>query len=451
MKTVLIVDDQSLNQTIIEAYINQYCEQNGEIIQIKMANNGVEALLLCEEEPFDLIFMDILMPHMNGIEATKHISRIQPHAIIVIVSTQGDEENQIQALRNGAKDYFIKPIQPDVFKHRLELYLNIMNSSKGVSHTKQSINPFTNAIFCYKTTYLLENEEDLAQLWESMLFTVKDSVRTNFLSDLIRLMYQIGHAILNKKVQPQIIMEENEEFYFFSILNTKILPTQKIIQLIEKTLENPVYTLESNLLSFQVVKESSAPLPHIKLEAKYEPKPEAKSEPESEEIIPQKSKEPVVVTYKKQTESLQTFDFMESEDLTSLELKLNDLATQFMWMGSNELNGDDVDQIINAFERTSGILMLYSETQTLGIAIRDLSAIIQKDEAKFIEMAPQMSALCKSFNNDLIVWFRSVFYEGAPSVNYMDASIISNIQMVQSFLSPDEEVNLDDGDGFEFF
>jgi len=441
MKNILIVDDQSLNQTILEAYINQYCEQNGEAMQIKTANNGIEAVLLCEDVKFDLIFMDILMPHMDGIIATKHINRMQPNAIIVIVSTQGDEENQIQALRNGAKDYFVKPIQPDVFKHRLGLYLNIMNSSKSSPHTKQSINPFTNSIFCYKTTYLLENEEDLAQLWESMLDAVKDNVRTNFLSDLIRVIYQIGNAMLSKKVQPQIIMEENETFYFFSILNTNILPTYKVVEFIEKSLETAVYKFESNLLSFQVTKEMIVPPAEVKLEVTIE------------KTIEEAPKETVVseVTYKKQTELLQKFNFMESEDLTSLELKLNELATQFMWMGSNELNGDDVDQIVNAFERTSSILMLYSQTQTLGIAIRDLTTIIQRDEAAFIEMAPQMSALCKSFNNDLILWFKSVFYEGAPSVNYMDASIISNILMVQSFLSPAEDVSLDDADGFEFF
>lgn len=437
MKKILIVDDQSLNQTILEAYINQYCEQNGETMQIKTANNGIEALVLCQDEKFDLIFMDILMPHMNGIEATKHISQLQPNTIIVIVSTQGDEENQIQALRNGAKDYFIKPIQPDVFKRRLDLYLHIMSSSRDSVSTKQSINPFTNMVFCYKTTYLLENEEDLAQLWESMLGTIKDNVRTNFLSDLIRFFYQLSSAMLSKKVQPQIIMEENDTYYFFSILNTKILPSQKIIQLIEKSLENSVYKFESNLLSFQVAKELRVP------------KPEVIAEVNNDKTVVQTPKE--AVTYKKQIEVLQKFTFMEAEDLTSLELKLNELATQFMWMGSNELNVDDVDQIVNAFERTSSILMLYSQTQTLGMAIRDLTTIIQQDEKVFIEMAPQMSALCKSFNNDLIIWLKSVFYEGAPSVNYMDASIISNIQMVQSFLSPAEDVSLDEGDGFEFF
>ena len=197
----------------------------------------------------------------------------------------------------------------------------------------------------------------------------------------------------------------------------------------------PSIRLESNLLSFQVTKELHTST-HL-LQNKRSRKNHQSS--------------PAITTYKKQAETLQKFDFMEPEDITSLELKLNELSTQFLWMGSNELNGDDVDQIVNAFERTSSIMMLYSETQTLGTAIRDLTSIIQKDETKFVEMAPQMSALCKSFNNDLILWFRTVFYEGAPSINYMDASIISNIQMVQSFLSPPEEVSLDDGDGFEFF
>lgn len=441
MKKILIVDDQSLNQTLIAAYINQYCEQNGDILEIETANDGIQAVTLCQEQPFDLIFMDILMPKMNGIDATKQIISILPNALIIIVSTQGDEENQIQALRNGAKDYFVKPIQPDVFKHRLQLYITMMTGNKNHLSSTKSTNPFSNAIFCYKTTYLIENEEDLAQLWESML-SIKNSVRTNFLSDLIRFMYQLGQVMLARKVQPQIIMEENEESYFFSITNINILPKTKISQLIESYLINSEYKLDSNLLSFKMAKEyTQIPASTLQTDFKDEPTQSAQTA-----AVPS-----VDITYHKDSEVLQKFDFMEEEDMTSLELKLNELSTQFMWMGSNELNGDDVDQIVSAFERTSSILMLYSETQTLGIAIRDLISIIQRDEKVFIDMAAQMSTLCKSFNNDLIIWFKSIFYEGAPSINFMDASIISNIQMVQSFLLPAEEIPLDDANGFEFF
>lgn len=455
MKKILIVDDQTLNQILLEAYIYQYGEQNNESFEIRKADNGAEAVKMSIETPFDLIFMDILMPSMNGIEATKHIHTLLPRAIIVIVSTEGDEENQIQALRKGAKDYFVKPIQPDVFKHRLQLYMNMMNTDKGIIPAKQSVNPFSKSIFCYKTTYLIENEEDLIQLWESLLFKTKDSVRTNILSDMIRFMYQLGQVVLAHHIQPQIIIEENETHYFFSILNVNILSSQKMETLIDNYLYKADYQLKSNLLSFRVLKVASPVLndaiSHETLPEQMAPVEPIISEPvrsETDTLIKTKESE---IIYEKEAESLQVFNFMEEEDLTSLELKLHELSTQFMWMGSNELNMDDVDQLVNAFERTSSILLLYSETQALGISIRDLSDIIKKDEQIFISMASQMSKLCNSFNNDLILWLKSVFYEGAPSVNFMDASIISNIQMIRSFLEPAGETDLDNADGLEFF
>lgn len=430
MKKILIVDDQTFNQTLLEAYIHQYSDLQNEPLEIRKANNGIEAVILCKEEPFDLIFMDIVMPVMNGIEATKLISAVSPETIIVIVSTQGDEENQIKALRNGAKDYFIKPIQPDVFKRRLELYLTLINTEKGVASFKKSCNPFTNSIFCYKTTYLIENEEDLSQLWESLQFKLKESVRTNFLSDLIRFMYQLCLTMLSRSVLPKIIIEEDESYYFFLIVNVNIIPSKKIIQLVESHFDNADYQLSSNLLSFKVAKEGTAVVV---------------------ENISSVPKEPVSVVYEKETQALKRFDFMEEEDLSSLELRLGELSTQFIWMGSNDLSGEDVDQIVDAFERISSIMLLYSDTQKLGIAIRELTSIIQRDRNVFITMASQMSSLCKSFNNDLILWFKSVFYEGAPSIDYMDASILSNIQMIQSFLEPAESTDMDNSDGFEFF
>lgn len=458
MKKILIVDDQTLNQALLDAYTRQYALQHGIEIEITKANNGIEAVILCQNESYDLIFMDILMPVMNGIEATKHIHALLPQAIIVIVSTEGDIQNQIQALRNGAKDYFLKPIHPDVFKRRLSLYLSMITGSKTTSSHKKSQNPFTNAIFCYQTTYRIENEEDLAQLWESLLLTIKDNVKTNFLSDLIRFMFQLGQVMLSRKVQPKIILEENETHYFFTIFNVNILSSQKITRLIDNYLYKADYLLKSNLLSFKVPKEAAPVF------AKSEPilQKNTPAEPIQPQSMPPVEPEPAIIAepekadgpdsvYTKETKMLQRFDFMETEDLGDLELKLNELSTQFIWMGGNELNNDDVDHIINAFGRISSILLLYSQTQELGIAIRDLATIIQNDEGVFIAMAPQMSTLCKSFNNDLIVWYKSLFFDGAPSIDHMDASILSNIQMIRSFLEPANDMEGGDDDGFEFF
>ncbi|MDD5716579.1 MAG: response regulator [Sulfuricurvum sp.] len=442
MYKILIVDDQSLNQTLLEAYITQYCDKSGETVEISKADNGMSALTMAHQIPFDLVFMDILMPNMNGIEATKHLHRLLPKAIIVIVSTQEDEENQIQALRNGAKDYCIKPIQPDVFKHRLQLYLTMLRNAKGYLSSKHSINPFTQTIFCYKTTYRIENEEDLTQLWESLLSLTKESVRTNFISDLIRFIYQMGLVMLSRNVHPEIILEENADTYFFSILNIDVISPEKITQLIRNYFDTIDYQLRSDLLSFKVMKEITLPLnDQLPPSTVHEP---SFFSSESPRILSTQT-----LIYEKERETLHRFDFMDEEDLDSLDLKLHDLSTQFMWMGSQELSIHDVDQIINAFERISSLLLLYTETQTLGMAIRNLATIIRQNEAIFISLAPQMAALCKSFNNDLILWSKSVFFDGAPSVDYMDASILSNIQMIESFLVSDTKT--DNDDGFEFF
>lgn len=432
MKKVLIVDDQPLNQSLLQYHLEEYCQQNDEPMIISTANNGVEALLMCEETPYDLIFMDIIMPSMDGIEATKRISTILPHAIIVIVSTEGDEENQIKALRNGAKDYSVKPIQPDLFKRRVKLYLNMLSVQKGLPSSKKAHNLFTNNIFCYKTTYLIENEEDLSQLWESLMFNVGESVQTNHLSDLIRFIYQMCLSILVKKVQPQIIIEENEHDFFFSILNIKILGTQKIEQLIKGYFRSASYRIESNILSFKMAKISQ----DHPFSIQY-------GEPDDEKVntvVQQQIPVSQPPLYESDTAPLQTFGFMEEEDIISLELRFNELANQFMWMGTNELDHDDVDQIINAFEKISTILNFYTETQVIGSAIHDLSELIKNDEAVFLEKAPQMTTLCRSFNSDMILWYRTIFFDGAPSVNYMDASILSNIQMIRSFLQPSEEM-----------
>lgn len=436
MKKVLIVDDQTLNQTLLEAYVRQYGEQKGVELEIHTANNGLEAVVKAQSIPFDLIFMDVLMPVLNGIEATKHIHSFLPGAAIVIVSTEGDTQNQIEALRSGAKDYCVKPIIPEVFKRRLSLYLSMMGNEKNETANKRGINPFTNAVFCYSTTYQITGEDDLAQLWESMLLNAKNTVQTHLLSDLIRFLYQLGQVMLQRKVQPQIVIEEDEYNYFISVLNINILSPRRIERLLETYLPISDYRLKSNLLSFKMEK-VTAPL--------------FKENRPNEAVIstlPTAAPEPI---YEKETQLLERYDFMESDDLNALEIKLGELSSQFVWMGNSEFDQNDVDTIIDAFGRISGILLLYSQTQELGMAIRDLSDTIQRDEAMFMTMAPQMSALCKSFNNDLITWFKSLFFEGAPSLHFMDASILSNIQMIRSFLEPAGNDETDEGDGFEFF
>jgi len=72
----------------------------------------------------------------------------------------------------------------------------------------------------------------------------------------------------------------------------------------------------------------------------------------------------------------------------------------------------------------------------------ELNAIIadtQKEEEKLIEKSKDIGDLCNAFNKDLILWVDKLFFEGAPSIDFLDNSIISNANMISGFIKPIEE------------
>jgi DNA-binding response OmpR family regulator len=414
MKKILIVDGHLPTHKFLETNIKHYCDLAEIKSDILWAKSPEESVALCESHLCELIFISVSLPRVEGIELIRQIHALVPEAIIIIVFDQPNKEYQLQALRHGAKDFFIHPILPNEFTQRLSQYMSMINTPKGLPSVKQSRNLFTNAIYCYKAKYRIENEEDLAQMWESLRFHLKESVQADLLSDLIRFMYQIGQLMLGYKVQPRIVMEENETHYFFSILNIHILSHSMIVNIIDDVLGEIEYRMKTNILSFKIFKETGdTPSGEAQGRGQHRTREE-----------------------KKETQPLYRYDFMENKDLELLEMKLNQLSTDFIWMGTNELDLDDVEHIVHAFERISVILLLYTQTHTLGTSIKELTHLIKNEEKRFMVMAPQMAKFCKDFNKDLIAWCKHVFYTGAPSVDFMDASLLSNLQLIKSFLEP---------------
>lgn len=79
---------------------------------VKTAENGVEAIAAYKECRPDVVTMDIAMPVMDGIEATRNIMKLYPQATIVMVTSHGQEKMVLDALKAGAKGYVLKPFQP---------------------------------------------------------------------------------------------------------------------------------------------------------------------------------------------------------------------------------------------------------------------------------------------------------------------------------------------------
>jgi len=77
------------------------------------AEDGAKAIEKYKELQPDLVTMDITMPDMDGIAAVKEIRKIDPNALIIMCSAMGQQSMVIDAIQAGARDFVVKPFQPD--------------------------------------------------------------------------------------------------------------------------------------------------------------------------------------------------------------------------------------------------------------------------------------------------------------------------------------------------
>lgn len=112
---VLVVDDSLI--TIKK--LSQLLEGIGHNV-IAHARTGQEALEQYKLTKPDLVTMDITMPGMSGIEVTKIIIEEDPNALIIMVTSHGQEQMVIESIEVGAKGYILKPIKSDQLKEAIE-------------------------------------------------------------------------------------------------------------------------------------------------------------------------------------------------------------------------------------------------------------------------------------------------------------------------------------------
>ena len=104
MKKILVAEDEDSNYELVKIVMNKR-------YKLIRAHNGIEAVTLNEEETPDLILMDIRMPEMNGLDATRIIKEVSPKTPIIALSAYAFEKNIREAKEAGCDEFIAKPFK----------------------------------------------------------------------------------------------------------------------------------------------------------------------------------------------------------------------------------------------------------------------------------------------------------------------------------------------------
>lgn len=107
MAKVLVVDDAAFMRVRAAKALTD----NGH--EVMQAENGLDAVQKYAEWRPDAVLMDITMPEMDGLTALKEIRKVDPEAKVAMVTAMGQQSMIMDAIKSGAKDFVVKPFQPD--------------------------------------------------------------------------------------------------------------------------------------------------------------------------------------------------------------------------------------------------------------------------------------------------------------------------------------------------
>jgi len=115
IKKILVVDDSPTERLALTELLT------ARGYQVVTADNGEDAIARSKSETPDLILMDVVMPGMNGYQATRTISRdeLTRRIPIIMCTSKGQETDRIWGMRQGAFDYLVKPVDPNELLARI--------------------------------------------------------------------------------------------------------------------------------------------------------------------------------------------------------------------------------------------------------------------------------------------------------------------------------------------
>ena len=111
---ILVVDDELFVRELLLEFLST------EGYEVSLADSGEKAVKLMQTQPADLVLVDLKMPGIDGVETLKQMKKIAPDSLAIIMTGYPTIESSIEALRQGAYDYVVKPFKLNDLKSSIE-------------------------------------------------------------------------------------------------------------------------------------------------------------------------------------------------------------------------------------------------------------------------------------------------------------------------------------------
>ena len=430
---ILIVDDNKNNRMILRLLLEDYMEEHTEVeFVMDDASDGLEAVSMCDAKEYEIVLMDIMMPNMDGIEATKIIRQKHKKLMIIAVSAVDDMERQKQILSNGAEDYISKPVNSDIFTTRIYNYVSLLQARNAKSTHKREIvegyNLFTKDIFSRYTHFMLLSEDSLSELWE--FYLLEGTGKCENLSDVIRTVFSVAEVQHRLKQESNLYVEESETYKYFTMTNIDDVPAAVLTLLFKKNEVKCEYKVESDRLSFKL----------LKAEVEEDYTQEEVVSQVAATVVPDfaPTEETISSTIDYTSQELAVFDYLEDEDMADLEEYAGRLSSLMLIVGSGDVEQDEVIEIYTYIEKLGAILSTYSEVYPISSALGSLASDMSTHINEFMVNAEALGPMCAAFSKDLSNWIEQSFHTGAPSADFMNDTIVVNCQTIGGMLKMDE-------------
>ena len=340
--SVLVVDDE---MSIRESFLLILCKE----FNIITAASGEAALKKIIDEKVDLVYLDIRMPGMNGIDTLKRIKEIDPSIDVIMVTAINDIASAGSAVKHGAKDYVVKPFEvSDILNKTRSIIIKTQTKNMNLLETEELIGS-SNQILEIEKTIARESKKDSSILiigekgteaeLIAKIISIENEKTLKILNisgdfkDTLLFGYEKGSFINAFEKEVGALEEANGGILY--IRNIELLPIETQIKL-RRALQNQKISREGSFapiqISVRIISETQEGLKELAASGAFDPELYALLSNVTIMLPSLKEREsdiPVLVNY-----YLDKFNKKYSKDIQNVTQEVMDILTGYSWPGN---------------------------------------------------------------------------------------------------------------------